>query len=116
MSVEEIPMPLPNSVESTLTDRYQTTIPKNVRDALKLEKRDKIRYDIQQDGTVCLLRVEDEPENDPVLEHFLDFLADDMRRHPEGIRAVDSEFVLKAQSLVADVPIDLDEPLAGDEE
>ena len=30
-------------VESTLTDRYQTTVPQTVRRALRLGKRDKIR-------------------------------------------------------------------------
>ena len=30
--------------ESTLTDRYQTTMPETVRRALKLGKRDKIHY------------------------------------------------------------------------
>lgn len=33
--------------ESTLTDRYQTTIPEPIRKALGLNKRDKIRYTIQ---------------------------------------------------------------------
>ena len=31
-------------VESTLTDRYQTTVPETVRRALRLGKRDKIHY------------------------------------------------------------------------
>jgi len=34
-------------LESTLTDRYQTTVPNAVRHALKLGKCDKIRYLIQ---------------------------------------------------------------------
>ena len=36
--------------ESTLTDRYQTTVPESVRNALKLSKRDKIRYTIRLSG------------------------------------------------------------------
>ncbi|MFM6063282.1 MAG: type II toxin-antitoxin system PrlF family antitoxin, partial [Microcystis panniformis] len=36
--------------ESTLTDRYQTTIPDSVRKVLGLNKRDKICYNIQPDG------------------------------------------------------------------
>ena len=31
-------------VESTLTDRYQTTVPETVRRVLRLGKRDKIHY------------------------------------------------------------------------
>lgn len=35
-------MPATLEVESTLTDRYQTTVPETVRRALQLHKRDKI--------------------------------------------------------------------------
>ena len=38
--------------ESTLTDRYQTTVPGPVRKALHLHKREKIRYTIQPDGSL----------------------------------------------------------------
>ena len=37
-------------VESTLTDRYQTTVPEMVRLVLWLGKRDKIQYEIRQNG------------------------------------------------------------------
>ncbi len=36
--------------ESTLTDRYQTTVPGTVRRALQLRKRDKIKYVIRTIG------------------------------------------------------------------
>lgn len=36
--------------ESTLTDRYQTTLPDPVRKVLGLSKRDKIQYTIQPNG------------------------------------------------------------------
>ena len=36
-------MSLNLEVESTLTDKYQTTIPDPIRKALNLKKRDKIR-------------------------------------------------------------------------
>lgn len=42
--------------ESTLTDRYQTTVPESVRRALRLGKRDKIHYAIQPGGEVILTR------------------------------------------------------------
>ncbi|MEL6880679.1 MAG: type II toxin-antitoxin system PrlF family antitoxin, partial [Cyanobacteria bacterium J06607_10] len=42
--------------ESTLTDRYQTTIPQNVRKALNLSKRDKISYTLRADGVVIISR------------------------------------------------------------
>ncbi|MEY4515804.1 MAG: prlF antitoxin for toxin YhaV toxin, partial [Pseudomonadota bacterium] len=37
---------MPLQATSTLTDRYQTTVPESVRRALKLCKRDKICYRI----------------------------------------------------------------------
>ncbi len=109
-------MPLSSRSESTLTDRYQTTVPRRVREVLKLGKRDRIRYDIRSNGSVCISRVEDARDSDPVLEHFLDFLAHDMRSHPEGIRAVDASLVSRGQSLVEGVEFDLDAPLSEEEE
>ncbi len=44
--------------ESTLTDRYQTTVPETVRRALRLGKRDKTHYTIRPGGEVVLSRVE----------------------------------------------------------
>ena len=57
--------------ESTLTDRYQTTVPETVRRALQLGKRDKIRYTIRPDGAVVLTRATAMEAVDPVLEQFL---------------------------------------------
>ena len=54
-------------VESTLTDRYQTTVPETVRRALRLGKRDKIHYTIRPGGEVVLSRVaaaEEAPQHD----------------------------------------------------
>lgn len=55
--------------ESTLTDRYQTTVPEPVRKALGLNKRDKICYTIQPDGQVVISRA-DQTESDPILGGF----------------------------------------------
>ena len=54
-------------VESTLTDRYQTTVPETVRRALRLGKRDKIHYIIRPSGEVVLTRAEATDGDDPVL-------------------------------------------------
>ena len=100
-------------VESTLTDRYQTTVPETVRRALKLGKRDKIHYTIRPNGEVVLTRAEGD---DPVLGQFLGFLAADIARHPERLQAVDAALVQRLQSLVGDVEVDLDAPLSADDE
>lgn len=103
-------------VESTLTDRYQTTVPETVRRALKLGKRDKIHYTIRPGGEVVLTRADAAGDHDAVLGQFLGFLADDIARHPERIQSVDAGLVQRLQTLVAGVEIDLDVALsAGDE-
>lgn len=103
-------------IESTLTDRYQTTIPAPVRRALKLRKRDKLVYKVLDDGTVVLTRRAEADEADPVLGRFLDFLARDMAAHPERLRGIDRDFVARIQLLVKDVEVDRDAPLSPDDE
>lgn len=55
-------------IDSTLTDRYQTTVPETVRRALKLRQRDKIHYSILPDGTVLLPRATQVEGEDAVPE------------------------------------------------
>lgn len=102
--------------ESTLTDRYQTTVPETVRRALRLSKRDKIHYTIRPSGEVVLTRVEASDGDDPVLGQFLGFLAADIARHPERLQAVDAGLVQRLQSLVGGVEVDLDAALSADDE
>ena len=102
-------------VESTLTDRYQTTVPETVRRALKLGKRDKIHYTIRPDGEVVLTRAAAEYE-DPLLGQFLDFLARDLAAHPQRLQAVDAGLARRIRSLVGGVEVDLDAPLSADDE
>ncbi|MDA8305977.1 MAG: type II toxin-antitoxin system PrlF family antitoxin [Deltaproteobacteria bacterium] len=103
-------------VESTLTDRYQTTVPEAVRRVLELGKRDKIRYTLRQNGEVVLTRATPTEGDDPVLGQFLDFLARDIASHPERLRAVDTGLVNRIQSLVGGVEVDLDAALLEDDE
>lgn len=101
--------------ESSLTDRYQTTIPDIVRKTLGLSKRDKIAYVINSDGTVTITRSE-AFEEDPVLGKFLDFLAQDMEKNSQQIQPIATQTLEKVQSLVADLDIDLDAPLSDEDE
>lgn len=103
-------------LESTLTDRYQTTVPNAVRHALELGKRDKISYLIQPDGGVLLARATSETENDPVLGQFLSFLAHDMSSHPEHLKSIDAGLRKRIKSLVKKVKVDLNAPLAAEDE
>jgi len=109
-------MPAALEAESKLTDRYQTTVPKMVRNALRLRKRDKIKYVIRPSGEVVLTRASDSENDDPVLGQFLGFLAHDIATHPGQLQFVSSDFVQRVQSLVGEVDVDLDAPPSEDDE
>jgi antitoxin PrlF len=107
-------MPAVLEIKSTLTDRYQTTVPESVRSVLKLDKRDKINYLIRSNGEVVLSRAN--AGDDPVLSQFLSFLSTDIANHPERLQSVDSGLVQRIQTLVGKVEVNLDEALSeGDE-
>jgi antitoxin PrlF len=101
--------------ESTLTDRYQTTVPDPVRKALGLNKRDKICYTIQPNGKVWISRA-DRTESDPLLGEFLNFLSRDMGKNPQHLQSISSDLVSHVQSLVSGVDVDLDAPLMDEDE
>jgi len=102
---------------STLTDRYQTTVPDPIRKLLGLSKRDRICYTIEADGKVTISRVQ-EPENDPILGQFLNFIAKDIAQNPQHIKAISPDLVERIRVLVdgVDVDVDLDAPLADEDE
>jgi antitoxin PrlF len=109
-------LPATLQVESTLTDRYQTTVPETVRRALRLGKRDKIHYTIRADGEVVLTRSTAGEGDDPALAPFLDFLARDIADHPERLRAVDAGLAHRIRALVGGVEVALDAPLPAVDE
>ncbi len=109
-------MPAALEVESTLTDRYQTTVPETVRRALRLRKRDKIHYTIRPSGDVVLTRAEATEGDDPVLGAFLSFLAHDIAKHPERLQTIDASFVQHLQLLTGGLEVDLDAPLSANDE
>ena len=82
--------------ESTLTDRYQTTIPESIREALHLEKRDKITFSVEKSGKVLLSRSN---EDDPVLTEFLSFLVDDIKNNPSHVHSFDAGLINRACSV-----------------
>lgn len=103
-------------IDSTLTDRYQTTVPETVRRALKLRKRDKIHYSILPDGAVLLTRATQDEGEDPVLGNFLGFLARDIASHPERLQMINSGLVNRIQSLVGGLEVNIEAPLSADDE
>ncbi|MCA3284959.1 MAG: type II toxin-antitoxin system PrlF family antitoxin [Roseomonas sp.] len=109
-------MPAVFEVESTLTDRYQTTVPETVRRALRLGKRDKLHYTIRPGGEVVLTRAEPTEGNDPLLGQFLSFLARDIAQQPERLQAVHANLLQRLHALIEDVEVDLEAPLSAHDE
>lgn len=100
------------TAESTLTDRYQTTIPELVRKALGLGKRDKLEFLLDETGAVRLKKAQDlEEHEDPTLMAFLDLLAKDIEQNPQNLREVPDSFWLAIDKLTEGVEVDLDEKL-----
>ncbi len=95
--------------DSTLTDRYQTTVPEPVRRALGLRKRDAIHYEVLADGQVRITKG-GQRNDDPVVASFLGLLEADMKSG-RNVSPVDADLVAQLQKLVASVDIDLDAPL-----
>ena len=98
---------------STLTDRYQTTVPEPVRRALHLTRRDRIHYQVLTNGDVLMSRAKAVAHDDPVITDFLAFLEKDMQANPRQLLAVDAELVKNLQALVKGVEVDLDAPLSA---
>lgn len=97
-------------LQSTLTARYQTTIPTEVRRRLGLQGGDQITYRFTEEGRVELIR---ESSEDPILEAMLDALERDVVAYPERLVAVDELMYddLKKWDLDVDLDSDLDEGL-----
>jgi antitoxin PrlF len=114
--IEDKKLPqLPLQTESTLTDRYQTTVPSVVRKALHLGKKDKITFTVESNGSVTLSRAE-QSNGDPALNAFLEFLGKDMHAHPENIQALSADMKISVDALIQDVDIDLDAPLNNEDD
>lgn len=101
--------------ESTLTERFQTTVPSSVRQALRLSKKDKIKYAIQADGSVVISRVETQ-KSDPIIGEFLAFIARDIQAHPEKVEPLSTSMRESVSELIQGVEVDLDAPLLDEDE
>ena len=55
-------------------------------------------------------------EEDPILESFLSFLANDMQQHPDKLQQLTASMCRSAESLVESVEIDFGAPLIYEDE
>ncbi|UIY45838.1 type II toxin-antitoxin system PrlF family antitoxin [Methylobacterium radiotolerans] len=95
---------------SKVTSKGQTTVPKSVRQALGVSYGGEIDYVVDEGGEVRLVGAE---ETDPVIDGFLAFLARDMDRNPENIKAFPPALAERMAALTAGMKVDLNEEIGG---
>lgn len=95
---------------STITLKGQTTVPKAVRKALGVDFGGRIVFRID-DGNVTVVRAD--IEEDKSIFAFLNFLADDIIRRPETIKALSPELVARITMLIGTDFQNLNEEIVG---
>lgn len=86
-------------------------MPKAVRQAPGVSSGGEIAFMVDEQG-VSVRRVETE-EADPVIGTFLEFLKQDMRRHPQGIAALPDSLAERMAALSEQVAAGMDEVVEG---
>lgn len=97
-------------IQSSITERFQTTIPKGVREALGLRRGDTLAYEVRGEEVVVRRRPEQEG-HDPALTGFLDLLERDITKRPERLQRVPEALIQRGRDLVGGVEVDLDAAL-----
>jgi antitoxin PrlF len=97
---------------STITAKGQTTIPKSVRQALGVDYGGKIAFRVDEHG-VSVRRADTEHE-DPAIDSFLTFLAEDIKHRPEALTALSPALAERIAALTEGVKVDLDATIDGD--
>lgn len=97
---------------STITAKGQTTVPKSVRLALGVDYGGRIAFRVDEKG-VSVHRAETE-NDDPAIDGFLTFLADDIKRRPEALTALSPALLERVTALTKGITVDLDAPIDGD--
>ena len=100
---------------SKLGNRYRTTATKGVRRHLSLGKGYRIRHSAEPGGRVYKEAGESARE-DHAVRAFLDFLADDMEKHPERLKPMGGPLLDHARELVKNIEVGLDMSLSPDDE
>ena len=104
---------MPSVIEeiSTITAKGQTTVPKAVRQALGVDYGGRIAFRVSGKG-VTVVRAD--ANEDPAIGAFLGFLADDIKNHPERIKAIAPDLAARIAALTQGVEANADEAIDGD--
>ncbi len=102
--------------ESTITAKGQTTVPKSVRQALGVSFGDRIAFLVDEQRRIYVEKVVAvEDGTDPVLEPFLEFLANDMAKNPDrSVMSFPQALHERVSALVKGMTVDLDEEIDGE--
>lgn len=101
---------------STLTERYQTTVPSGVRKVLGLNKGDKLYYRSDNKGRIYLENATSD-HRDPALGPFLDLLAADMAANPRRLAPLDAALIARIAALTEGVDLgDIDAALSPEDD
>jgi antitoxin PrlF len=105
---------LERSIEkiARVTEKGQTTVPKQVRDVLGIAPGDNVAFVIM--GSAVTLQRASVQENDPVVSSFLDFLAKDMTQRPYALESIPASLVARMRDLTAGVDSDPNGEIEGD--
>ena len=96
----------------TITAKGQTTIPKSVRQALGVDYGGKIAFLIDEHGVT--LRRADSEHDDPAIDSFLSFLAQDIERRPGALVPLTPAMADRLAALTKGIEADLDAPIDGE--
>jgi antitoxin PrlF len=96
---------------STITEKGQTTVPKAVRDALGVSYGGRIVFRVDKNGVS--VRPADDDADDPVIDVFLRFLANDMQKRPRSIRPLTAPLARRIAELTRGSIADPDDEIAG---
>lgn len=101
--------------ESTITAKGQTTVPKSVRQTLGVDYGGRIAFFVDEQRRVYVQKAEPEETADPVIDRFLEFLAQDMSKHPgKSVVPFPQSLLDRAVALTAGMTVDLDAEIEGD--
>lgn len=102
-------------LESSLTERSQTTVPNGVRKALGAQPgKDRLTWEIRGDTAIVRRApVVEAEEDDPALEPFLRMLAADMRAHPERLQGLPEPLYQSILELTEGVDPDVNDSFEG---
>jgi antitoxin PrlF len=104
---------MPAAIEeiSTITAKGQTTVPKAVRQALGVDYGGRIAFRVSGKG-VTVVRADD--DEDPAIGEFLDFLARDIKDHPERVKAIAPDLAARIATFTEGMDANPDGAVDGD--